>query len=129
RHLFEGDADVGPESEGAVRFLEGAGLRATLELVADEILALLRSGTPAAEIGVVCPGVERYRAALAGSFGALGVPYAVDGPVRLAQPPFGPALLSLLRFEWLGGGRRALYSFLRSPYSGLSRAHADFLEG
>jgi ATP-dependent helicase/DNAse subunit B len=129
RRLFEEDAAAGPESEGSVRFLEGAGLRATLELVADEILALLRGGTPAAEIGVVCPSVERHRAALAGSFGALGVPYVVDGPVRLAQTSLGHALLSLLRFEWLAGGRRDLYSFLRSPYSGLSRAHADFLEG
>src|SRR4029453_11408897 len=42
---------------------------------------------------------------------------------------FGQAFLSLLRFEWLAGGRHDLYGFLRSPFSGLTRAHVDYLEG
>src|SRR5581483_8186277 len=95
----------------------------------DEILRLLRGGTAPAEIAVVCPGVERYRAALETVFGAAGVPYSVEGAARLSRTPFGHALLSLLRFAWLGGGRRQLFAFVRSPYSGLSRAHADFVEG
>src|SRR5205814_1762152 len=63
RLLFEEAA--GPaELDGAVRFLEGAGSRGTLELVADEILELLRAGTPPEAIGIVCPNVDRVRAAL-----------------------------------------------------------------
>ena len=69
------------------------------------------------------------RAPLETAFGALGVPYALDGALRLQQTPVGRALLSLLRFAWLGGGRRDLFGFIRSRYSGLPRAHADFLEG
>src|SRR5207247_8145497 len=99
-----------------------------LELLADEILQLLRAGTAAERIAVVCPSLDRWRAALDTAFSTLGVPYALEGRVRLGQTPFGQALLSLLRYAWLDGERRDLFSFLRSPYSGLTRAHADFLE-
>ena len=34
----------------------------------------------------------------------LGVPYSLEGRLRLGQTPFGQALLVLLRFAWLGGG-------------------------
>jgi ATP-dependent helicase/nuclease subunit B len=130
RALFARDSGTrSVELDGSVRFLEGAGLRGTLELVADEILALLRDGTPAEEIAVVCPSLERWRAPLDTAFGTLGVPYGLEGRLRLGQTPFGQALLSLLRYAWLEGGRRDLFAFLRSPYSGLTRAHADFLEG
>ena len=117
------------ELDGSLRFLEGAGLRGTLELLADEVLVLLRAGTPAEEIAVVCPSIDRWRAALDTAFVTLGVPYAVEGRVRLGQTPFGQALLGLLRYAWLDGERRDLFSFLRSQYSGLARAHVDFLEG
>ena len=43
------------------------------------------------------------------SSATLGIPYAVDGRVRLGATPLGHALLALLRFAWAGGGRaRAL---------------------
>ena len=119
----------GPELDGSLRFLEGAGIRGTLELVADEILALLRDGTPADEIAIVCPTLDRWRASLDTAFTTLGVPYALEGRLRLGQTPFGQALLSLLRYAWLDGRRRELFAFLRSPYSGLPRHHVDFLEG
>jgi ATP-dependent helicase/DNAse subunit B len=129
RALFADMAPAAPPTEGTIRFLEAAGSRATLELVAAEILGLLRSGTLPEEILVVAPSLERIRAPLETAFGALGVPYALDGMLRLPQTPYGRAFLALLRFAWLGGGRRDLFGFVRSPYSGLPRSHADFLEG
>src|SRR5256886_400506 len=129
RALFSESAGGAPPLDGSLRFLEAAGLRGTLELLAEEILALLRAGTPAEEIGVVCPSLDRWRAALDTAFATLGVPYALEGRARVGQTPFGQALLSLLRYAWLDGDRRDLFSFLRSPYSGLPRHHADFLEG
>jgi len=129
RALFGDSRAEAPHLDGSLRLLEGAGLRGTLELLADEILTLLRAGTQADQIAVVCPALDRWRAALDTAFTTLGVPYALEGRVRLGQTPFGQALLSLLRYAWLDGGRRDLFSFLRSPYSGLTRPHADFLEG
>ena len=130
RALFT-DAPPGdrPPLEGAVRFLEGAGARGSLELVADELLRLLREGTAPEQIALVCPSVERFRAPLETALGTLGVPYALEGRLRLPQTPFGHVLLSALRFAWGSGERRDLFTFLRSPYSGLARAHADYVEG
>ena len=78
---------------------------------------------------MVCPSLDRWRAPVETAFGSLGIPYALEGPVRLAQTPVGHALLGLLRFAWLEAGRSDLFAFLRSPYSGLARSSADFVEG
>src|SRR5215212_5630672 len=131
RGLF-GDVEQNPSQvdlDGAVRFLEGAGRRGTLERVAEELLALIRGGTPPEEIALVCPRVERYRAPLETALGSLGVPYAIEGGIRFDQTELGRALLSLLRFGWQDGGRGLLYGFLRSPYSGLARSSVDWVEG
>ena len=129
RHLFADEPPPGPELEGALRFFEGAGARGALELTAEEILALAGSDTPLEEIALVVPSLDRWRAPVATVFGTVGIPFAVEGRVRLGQTPFGQALLALLRFAWQGGGRRDLYGFLRSPFSGFARPNVDFLEG
>ena len=115
--------------DDSIRFLEGAGMRGTLELVAEEALALVRSGVPPEEIAVVCPSVDAFRLALESAFGPLGVPVAFEGRQALRTTSFGHALLVLLRFAWLGGERPELYAHLRSPYSGLARKDVDWIEG
>ena len=129
RHLFADLPPAGPALEGAIRFFEGAGARGSLELTAEEIRELVASGTPPEEIALVVPSVERWRASLETVLGALGIPFTIEGRVRLGQTPFGQALLALLRFEWQHGGRRDLYGYLRSPFSGFTRSNVDFLEG
>ena len=128
RRLFEDDPVPVP-LDGSIRFLEGAGRRATLELVGEEVLQLIADGTPPEAIAVLCPSVDRVRASVETAFGALGVPIALEGRAKLGATPFGQALLSLLRFAWAGGGRRELYAYLRSPYSGMTRSDVDWLEG
>ena len=129
RYLFSDTPPVGPALDGAVRFFEGAGARGSLELTAEEIRELVAAGTPPEEIALVVPSVERWRASLETVLGTLGIPFAIEGRVRLGQTPFGQALLALLRFEWQQGGRRDLYAYLRSPFSGFTRSNVDFLEG
>ncbi|HUY71450.1 MAG TPA: PD-(D/E)XK nuclease family protein [Gaiellaceae bacterium] len=128
RALYEPDAQREPTG-GAVRFLAGAGLRGTLELIGDELLTAIRDGTAPEQIGLVVPSVERWRAPLETVFGGLGIPYAIEARVRFTVTPLGHALISLLRFAWAGGGRRELYGYLRSPYSGIARTGVDFAEG
>jgi ATP-dependent helicase/DNAse subunit B len=129
RALFEETAAAPPELDGGVRFFEGAGARGTLELVGDELCALIRGGTPPEQIALVAPSLDQWRAPLDTVLGGLGVPYAVESRVRLGATPLGHALLQLLRYAWLDGGRRELFAFLRSPYSGLARSSVDFVEG
>jgi ATP-dependent helicase/nuclease subunit B len=122
-------ANPPPPIDGAVRFFEGAGSRGTLELVGEEVLELLRDGTAPAEIGVVVPSLERWRGPIETAFGTLGIPYAVDAPLRFGQTGYGQALLALLRFAWSEAERSELFRYLRSPYSGLKRSSVDFVEG
>jgi ATP-dependent helicase/nuclease subunit B len=129
RNLFSDGPGRPVPIDGAVRFFEGAGVRGALELVGEELLALLRSGIAADRIGIVHPGGERWRGPLETALGTLGIPYGVDGDLRLALTPFGQALTALLRFAWLGGSRRDVFTFLRSPFSGLERRAVDFVEG
>src|SRR6185503_3781751 len=110
-------------------WLEGAGTRGTLELVAETVLLQIRAGTPPHEIAVVCPSVDAVRLALGTAFAAVGVPVSFEGRAGLGTTPYGHALLSLLRFAWVGGERPKLFAHLRSPYSGLGRKEVDWIEG
>ena len=129
RFLFADAPPRGPELEGAIRFFEGAGSRGALELVAEEIRELAQAGTPLDAIALVVPSVDRLRAAIETALGTFGVPFAVEGRARLGRTAFGQSLLALLRFAWQAGGRRELYAYLRSPFSGFGRSNVDFLEG
>ena len=129
KELFADDLTIGPSLDGSIRFLEGAGTRGTVELLASEVAALLRGGTAPEAVAVVCESVDRWRAPLEGAFAHLGIPSGVEHARRLGESALGGALISILRYEWLGGSRRDLFTFLRSPFSGLERRSVDFVEG
>jgi ATP-dependent helicase/nuclease subunit B len=129
RTLFADETRDAPPLEGVVRFFEGAGSRGTLELVAEEVLALARGGMSPEAIGLIVPAHERIRGALETVLGSFGIPYSIDGELRLTQTPLVNALAALLRFAWRGGTRGDLFRFLRSPFSGLERRSVDFVEG
>jgi ATP-dependent helicase/nuclease subunit B len=129
RSLFSNEPGARAALDGEIRFFEGAGTRGTLELVGEELLALARSGMAPERIGLVVPGYERIRGALETVLGTFGIPYAIDGELRLTQTPLAHALAGLLRFAWGEGTRNDLFQFLRSPFSGLERRSVDFVEG
>ena len=68
-----------------MRFLEGAGERGTLELVAQTVLELVREGTAPEEIAVVCPSVEALRASLTELLERLNAIASEDNQLRLAR--------------------------------------------
>jgi ATP-dependent helicase/DNAse subunit B len=129
RTLFEDERTSQVELDGSLRLLEGAGARGTAELVADEVATLVRAGTRPEEIALVCDSIERWRAPLATVLGSFEIPFTVEEAHRVTSTAFGAALLGMLRFAWLGAGRAELFGFLRSPFSGLTRAAVDYVEG
>lgn len=129
RALFSDDPGTAPPLDGSLRFLEGAGTRGTVELLAAELMSLLRAGAPAEQIAIVCDSPERWRTPLATVFEPLEIPYAVEHATRLGDTDLGRAALSLLRYAWLDGGRGDLFAYLRSPFSGLDRRSVDYVEG
>ncbi len=129
RELFSDSPGAGVALTGAVAFLEGAGLRGTVELLGSEVLQSLEDGIPPERVAIVCESPDRWRASLDAVFPALGIAYAVEHGSRMAEAPLGRALLALLRFAWQEGTRGDLFTFLRSPFSGLERRSVDFVEG
>jgi ATP-dependent helicase/DNAse subunit B len=129
RALFEEAPPPPPELDAAVRFCEGAGPRGTLELIGEELAELLRAGVAPEQIAVVAPSLESWRSPLETVLGSFDIPYAVESRVRFGSTALGHALLQFLRYAWTDAGRRELFAYLRSPYSGLARSSVDYVEG
>ena len=134
RGLFEGLAadlalfDVGEVAAGeAVRFLEGGGERAELELVAAEAAALIAGGMPPDEIAVVLRRPGDAAALVEQVFAAAGVPVAVRREVEFGHTALGRGLIALLRAA-TGGTSADLVTFLRTPGRVRASAWVDRLE-
>src|SRR5690349_11846129 len=116
RYLFEPSAGrVDPGR--SVRLLEAGGERAEAELVAAEVLELLRAGIPGDEIAVVYRSPAAAAPAIERVFEQYGVAIAGDRDVPFGHTGFGRALLALARCALLGEQARAddLLDYLRSP--------------
>jgi ATP-dependent helicase/DNAse subunit B len=96
RHLFELDPPVRMPAQDAVRLLEGGGEREELELIAEEIVALVARGVAASEIAVVHRAPAAIAELLEEVFAARGVPYTLQRRVRFADTALGGALLGAL---------------------------------
>ena len=119
RQLFEPDPSSGPIDPGpAVGLLEAAGERAEAELVAAEVLELLRAGVRGEEIAVVYRSPAGEAPVIARVFAEYGVPAAFERHVALPETPLGQALLALARCAWLDeldSSPDDLLRYLRAP--------------
>jgi ATP-dependent helicase/DNAse subunit B len=116
RHLFEPGAARVPAGD-AVRLLVAGGERAEAELVASELLRLLREERVAPEqIAVVLRSPDRA-APLEQVLAAYGVPYALERRVLLAHTALGRGLLALARCALHAdtAGPGDLLAYLRTP--------------
>ena len=127
RRLFEQPgrpADPG----AALRLLSAGGERAEVELVATEVLRLLRDGMPAGEIAVVFREVSAYASLVEQVFSGYGIPFALERWVKLAHTGLGRGVLALLRCAAGSGTADDLLAYLRTA-GRLDQPHlADRLE-
>jgi ATP-dependent helicase/DNAse subunit B len=114
RRLYEAP-DGRPDPGDAVRLLSAGGERAEVELVAAEVLCLLREGTPAGQVAVVFRDPSAYASLVEQVFGAYGVPYSIDRWVPVGHTALGRGLLALLRCAGPEGTADDLLAYLRTP--------------
>ena len=117
RHLFESDAeriDPGP----AVALLEAGGARAEVELVAGQVLSLLRAGVRGGEIAVVYRSARQVAPLVRRVFAQYGIALSATRELPLSHTPLGRALRGAARCALLDERRaRAgdLLDYLRAP--------------
>jgi ATP-dependent helicase/DNAse subunit B len=119
-HLERGLFEPSPERVdpgGAIRLLEAGGGRAEAELVAAEVLELLRAGVPGEEIVVVYRSLAAAAPAIERVFEQYGIAIAIDRQVPFGHTSLGRGLLALARCALLAEQARAedLLDYLRSP--------------
>ncbi len=115
RWLFEA-APARVDPGDAVRLLEAGGERAEAELVAAEVLALLRGGLAAEEIVVVSRTMLAAAPLLERVFRQYGIPVTIGRQLAFAHTTLGRGLLALARCAWVADApAEALLRYLRSP--------------
>lgn len=125
---FETVTGIGAATSRALRAIGGAGAQDEVELVAREVLALVRRGVPAADVLAVAPNAA-YLSTLHDALHAVGIPVASPRRVAALDVPVVAALLRALRL--LGDEAEDTpdegLALLASPYVGLSLARHDRL--
>jgi ATP-dependent helicase/DNAse subunit B len=114
RSLFE-PAPARADPGEAVRLLEGEGERAELELVADEIGALIVNGMAPEEIAVVLRARGAAADLVEEIFSSAEIPHALQRRSSFADTAIGRALIGLLRCSTATGEAGDLLSWLRAP--------------
>lgn len=109
-----------PATEPAKRAIGGVGMQGEIELVAREILALLRSGVSPRDVLAVAPN-SHYLGQVTDACARLGIPVASPRRLELADVPLVRALIEAFRL--LADARedtpeRGL-ALLATPYMGL----------
>jgi ATP-dependent helicase/DNAse subunit B len=115
RHLFEPDparVDPGP----AVGLLEAGGERAEAELVAGQIVDLLRAGIPGEEIAVVFRSLAPVASLVGRVFDQYGIPVVAGFELPFSHTPLGRALRGAARCALAPEpGAGDLLAYLRAP--------------
>jgi ATP-dependent helicase/DNAse subunit B len=119
RRLFEPattEAADAPDPADAIVLLEAGGERAEAELVAAEVVRLIRDEhVPAERIAVVHRSLRTSAAIVEQVFESYGIDIAVDRGRNADRTPFGRGLMGMLRCALGDGALQDLIDLLRAP--------------
>ncbi len=127
RRLFEPAPTPRPPN-GAVRLLESGGERAEAELVAAEVLELLRQGLEPSDVAVLVRGGPEAGELVARALEDAGVPVTHRRRLPLGRTRLGAGLLGAARVALGSGSAADVLTWLRTPGCLADRAAADRLE-
>jgi ATP-dependent helicase/DNAse subunit B len=127
RSLF-GDSVRRRSARGALRLLAAGGERAEVELVAAELLVLLRSGTQPGDIAVGYRDPGAYASVVEQVFQAYGIPFSLERRLPFRHTALGRGVLALLRCGALDGTDDDLLAYLRTAGRLRNQSLADVLE-
>ncbi len=127
RHLFEPAAPIAGSCSG-MQLLEAGGERAEAELVAAEVSALVRDGTPCDEVAVLVSPKSTGHDLMVELLEGYGVPVATDRRVPLTRTRLGAGMAALARAVGPDGTSDDLLRWLRTPGRLASPGDADRLE-
>ena len=122
-----GESPPAENGPSGVRFLLASGRRNEAELAAQEITALIKEGVAPGSIGVFVRDVAAWRRLLSDALQSCNIPHRVEGQSALAETGLGSAFLNVVN-AFVLGRPKLLLSFLRGPYSGVSRDRSADIE-
>ena len=128
RHLFEPHAPIASGVTAGIGLLEAGGERAEGELVAAEVMRLVRDGTPCDEIAILAPPGARSQELIASILEGYGLPVAFQRRTPLTRTRLGAGLTALARVAAGRGSAEDLLKWLRTPGRVADRAEVDRLE-
>src|SRR5947209_3869550 len=117
RRLFE-RTDERVDPGAAVRLLEAGGERTEVELVAAEVLELLRASVQAEEIAVVYRSLDGSAALIERVFDEFGIPISIEREILFAHTALGRGVLAMARCSLLAEDEASaaeLLCYLRTP--------------
>ena len=116
-------------ADGRIRIFETDTPEEDVRQILIEIKRLtLSGGYRYRDISVVCGDLERYAPLFEKSAPGYGIPYYIDARVSAGLNPLTEAIRSVLKIRPQGYSYNAVFRYLRSGMSSLTREETDLLE-
>ncbi len=126
--LFRFGAEEAPEPAGRIVLCSAPSVAQECELAAARMHALAREGCRWRDIAVAVRGFEDYRAALENACGSYGVPLFMSGRSDIMQKSLLLAIDAALEATERGYEYEAMFSYLKTGFSGFRPEELDRLE-